>query len=45
MMKRRGTKGAEALLSVDGLHMNDLGYRCLAHALAEAIESAAGAKL
>jgi len=34
-----------SLLSRDGLHMNDLGYRCLAHALAEAIEDAAGAKL
>ena len=34
-----------SLLSQDGLHMNDLGYRCLAHALAEAIENAAGAKL
>jgi len=45
MMKRRGAKGARALLSGDGLHMNDLGYRCLAHALAEAIEGAAGAKL
>ena len=45
MMNRRGAKGARALLSGDGLHMNDLGYRCLAHALAEAIEGAAGAKL
>ncbi len=45
MMKRRGAKGARALLSGDGLHMNDLGYRCLAHALAEAIDGAAGAKL
>jgi hypothetical protein len=26
-----------------GLHMNDLGYRCLAHAIAQAIEKAAGA--
>jgi lysophospholipase L1-like esterase len=38
-------KSLGALLSQDGLHMNDLGYRCLAHALAEAIENAAGAKL
>ena len=45
MMNQRGAKGARALLSGDGLHMNDLGYRCLAHALAEAIEGAAGAKL
>ncbi len=45
MMKRRGTKDAQALLAGDGLHMNDLGYRCLAHAIAEAIEKAAGAKL
>jgi acyl-CoA thioesterase I len=48
MMKRWGAKSAKALgslLSRDGLHMNDLGYRCLAHALAEAIEDAAGAKL
>jgi lysophospholipase L1-like esterase len=47
-MKRWDAKGAKALgslLSRDGLHMNDLGYRCLAHALAEAIEDAAGAKL
>jgi acyl-CoA thioesterase I len=48
MMKSWGVKGAKALsllLSGDGLHMNDLGYRCLAHALAEAIEDAAEAKL
>ena len=45
MMKGRGAKGAQALLSPDGLHMNDLGYQCLAHAIAEAIEGAAGAKL
>ena len=45
MMKRRGAKNALALLSRDGLHMNDLGYRCVAHALAEAIGDAAGAKL
>ena len=48
MMKRWGAKNAKALgslLSRDGLHMNDLGYQCLAHALAEAIEGAAGAKL
>ena len=48
MMKRWGAKGAAAvgsLLSRDGLHMNDLGYRCLAHALADVIEGAAGAKL
>jgi lysophospholipase L1-like esterase len=32
-------------LSRDGLHMSDLGYRCLAHALAEAIEGATEAKL
>jgi len=34
-----------SLLSPDGLHMSDLGYRCLAHILAETIEDAAGAKL
>ena len=48
MMKRfaaKSTATIESLLSRDGLHMNDLGYRCLAHALAEAIEGAAGAKL
>ena len=45
MMKRRGMKDAQALLSRDGLHMNDLGYRCLAHAIAEAIEGAPDAKL
>lgn len=48
MMKRWGAKSVAALgllLSRDGLHMSDLGYQCLAHALAEAIEGAAGAKL
>jgi lysophospholipase L1-like esterase len=48
MMKRWGAKSAAALgslLSRDGLHMSDLGYRCLAHALADVIEGAAGAKL
>lgn len=48
MMKRWGAKGVKALgslLSGDGLHMSDLGYRCLAHALADAIEGAAAAKL
>jgi lysophospholipase L1-like esterase len=45
MMKRRGAKGALGLLSGDGLHMSDRGYSCVAHAIAEAIESAAGAKL
>ncbi len=48
MMKSWSAKGAKALgllLSGDGLHMSDLGYRCLAHALAEAIEGAAEAKL
>jgi acyl-CoA thioesterase-1 len=47
-MKSWGAKSAKMLgsvLSPDGLHMNDLGYRCLAHALAEAIEGAAAAKL
>jgi acyl-CoA thioesterase-1 len=48
MMKTWAAKGAKALaslLSHDGLHMNDLGYRCLAHTLAEAIEGVAAAKL
>jgi len=45
MMKERGAKGALALLSGDGLHMNDLGYECVAHAIAHAIEGAEGAKL
>jgi acyl-CoA thioesterase I len=48
MMKQFAAKSAAtigSLLSHDGLHMNDLGYRCLAHALAEAIEGAAAAKL
>ena len=48
MMKSWGAKGAKtlaSLLSRDGLHMSDLGYRCLAHALATAIEDAAEAKL
>ncbi len=43
MMKQRGSRAALALLSGDGLHMNDLGYRCLAHAVAEEIESATSA--
>jgi lysophospholipase L1-like esterase len=43
MMKDRGARGALALLSGDGLHMNDLGYKCVAHAIAEAIEDAASA--
>jgi acyl-CoA thioesterase I len=48
MMKVWRAKYAKALgslLSRDGLHMNDLGYRCLAHALAGAIGGAAAAKL
>jgi acyl-CoA thioesterase I len=45
MMKRWGAKALSLLLSRDGLHMSDLGYRCLAHALAEAIEDAPQAKL
>jgi acyl-CoA thioesterase I len=48
LMKSWSSKGARALsllLSGDGLHMSDLGYRCLAHALAEAIEGGAEAKL
>ncbi len=51
MMKEWGLKKALSLLSGDGLHMNDLGYRCLARALADEIEDAsspvarAGAKL
>jgi lysophospholipase L1-like esterase len=45
MMKRRGAKSALGLLSGDGLHMNDRGYHCLAHAIADAIEGATGAKL
>jgi acyl-CoA thioesterase I len=44
MMKRWGVKKALALLSRDGLHMNDLGYRCLADAIAEEIEGAGGAE-
>ena len=44
MMKRWGVRKALALLSVDGLHMNDLGYRCLAHAIAEQIENSGGAE-
>ena len=43
MMKRLGAKAA-ALISRDGLHMNDLGYRCLAHAIAEEIEGASAAE-
>jgi acyl-CoA thioesterase I len=48
MMKSWSAQGAKALgllLSGDGLHMSDLGYRCLAHALAEAMEGATEAKL
>jgi acyl-CoA thioesterase I len=42
---RANAKALGSLLSCDGLHMNDLGYQCLAHALPEAIEDVAGAKL
>jgi acyl-CoA thioesterase I len=48
LMKSWSIKSAKALslfLSGDGLHMSDLGYRCLAHALAEALEGATEAKL
>lgn len=45
MMSQAGVQAALALLSGDGLHMNDRGYGCVAHALAVAIESACGAKL
>jgi acyl-CoA thioesterase I len=48
LMKSWSVKSAKALslfLSGDGLHMSDLGYRCLAHALAEALEGATEAKL
>jgi len=45
MMKQWGLKSARSLLSGDGLHMNDFGYRCLAHAIAAAIEQAVAAKL
>jgi lysophospholipase L1-like esterase len=38
MMMRAGAKNAMAWLSGDGLHMNDRGYKCVAHALAIAIE-------
>ena len=43
MMKEWGLKKAFSLLSGDGLHMNDLGYRCLARALADEIEDASSA--
>ena len=45
MMMRAGAKNAVTWLSGDGLHMNDRGYKCVAHALAVAIENAAGEKL
>jgi acyl-CoA thioesterase I len=48
LMKSWSIKSAKALsafLSGDGLHMSDLGYRCLAHALAEALEGGTQAKL
>lgn len=45
MMQRWGVKTRTSLLSNDGLHMSDLGYRCVAHALAEAIEDALASKL
>ena len=45
MMQRWGAKTRTSLLSDDGLHMNDLGYRCVAHALAEAIEDAVQGRL
>ena len=37
LMKSWAPKPRGLRLSGDGLHMSDLGYRCLAHALAEAI--------
>lgn len=40
MMRRRGAKDAQGLLSRDGLHMNDRGYACVARAIAEEIERA-----
>jgi len=43
--RARYAKALGSLLSRDGLHMNDRGYQCLAHALAGAIEGAAAAKL
>jgi acyl-CoA thioesterase I len=47
LMKSWSAMGAKAInlfLSGDGLHMSDLGYRCLAHALAAAIEGEAEAE-
>jgi acyl-CoA thioesterase-1 len=46
LMKQWSAKSAQTLsllLSRDGFHMSDLGYRCLAHSLAEALEGAAAA--
>ena len=37
---RHGREERWRALSGDGLHMSDLGYRCVAHALAMAIEGA-----
>ncbi|HTR14018.1 MAG TPA: SGNH/GDSL hydrolase family protein [Roseiarcus sp.] len=45
MMQRWGAKTRTSLLSEDGFHMNDFGYRCVAHALAEVIEDAIQSKL
>lgn len=48
MMKRWSANSAAALaafVSRDGFHMSDLGYRCLAHSLAQAIEHASDARL
>jgi lysophospholipase L1-like esterase len=45
MMKRLGPKTALELLSGDGLHMNDRGYQCLAHAPADPIDDASSAEL
>ena len=39
----RDTKQLVSLLAADGLHMNDLGYACLAHALAGSIAAAIAA--
>jgi len=44
-MQKWGVKTRTSLLANDGLHMNDLGYRCVAHAVAEAIEDALASKL
>jgi lysophospholipase L1-like esterase len=39
MKARTQARGAEDMLSADGFHLNDFGYRCMAEHIATAILS------